>query len=103
MKVRSEMGNRLTRYERNMVKSGIEAALPLEHYIHPDRITNYPNGIHITDRQKSYYLNQLADKGRIGRKYHSRGWYVWYSYIRIYKNGNDPVEAVGLTPGDIPF
>lgn len=97
------MSKRLTPYQANMVRAGLEAALSLEYFRHPDMITNFPNDIHITDRQKSYYLHQLADKGQIERKHHSRGWYSWCTFRRIYKNGNDPVDAEGLTPGEIPF
>lgn len=97
------MRERLTPYQSNMVRAGLEAALSLEYFRHPDMVTNYPNDIHITDRQKSYYLHQLADKGIIERKYHWRGWYCWTTFRRIYKNGDDPIEAKGLILGDIPF
>lgn len=97
------MRDRLSPYQSNVVRSGLEASLSLEHFKHPDSISNFPNGIRITDRQKSYYLHQLADKGTIERKYNSRGWYIWCTFRRIYKNGNDPVEAVGMSIEDIPF
>lgn len=97
------MRDRLTPYQANMVRSGLEAALSLETFKRPYSITNYPNDIHITDRQKSYYLHQLADKGVIERKYQYRGWYTWCTFRRVYKSGNDPVDAKGLVYGDIPF
>jgi hypothetical protein len=97
------MSERLSSYQSNMVRAGLEAALSLEVFKHPDSISNFPNEIQITDRQKSYYLHQLADKGTIERRYHLRGWYCWCTFRRVYKNGNDPVEAQGLTLGEIPF
>jgi len=97
------MTKKLTRYQSDMVRSGLEASLSLDIFKHSDSISNYPNDIHITDRQKSYYLHQLADKGVIERKYHWRGWYCWCTFRRIFKNGNDPVEASGYSLGDIPF
>jgi len=97
------MSVRLTPYQCNMVRAGLEADLSLDYFRRPKMISNYPNGIHITDRQKLYYLHQLADKGVIECKYKSRGWYCWAIFRRVYKNSNDPVEAKGLSVEDIPF
>lgn len=97
------MRDRLTPYQSNMVRSGLEASLSLENFKHPDSVSNHPNDIRITNRQKSYYLHQLADRGVIERKYVIKGWYTYCTFRRVFKNGNDPVEAVGLTLGEIPF
>lgn len=94
---------RLTPYEADVVRAGLEASLSLEVFKHPDSISNHPGDIWINDRQKSYYLHQLADRGQIERRYHWRGWYCWCTFRRIYKNGNDPVDAKGLVYGEIPF
>lgn len=78
--------HRLTKAQAQIVKDGLINSLPSDIFVHPDRLPNQFGGIWINDGQKAAYLRRLAVAGKISQRYHSRGWYQWYTY-RQWREG----------------
>ena len=97
------MSKRLTPYQAQAVRRWLEKSLSDEHFRHPDLISNYPEGIRITDRQKSYHLNVLVQQGRVERKQQWRGWYTWCSYRRVKSEQAESALPCTDEFKDIPF